>query len=296
MSWPASPSAARVRKAYAHHDADLQPDAEEQQQRLDVDQLRRGPPEAGDQREDEEVEDEDEEDRLDAEMDRSERLARRRHRRVAQDRREFAGLEKAGTGRPLLDPLRGHSPLLHDSAQTQTAMRRTPGISGRPNARNPYREPPRSRNGSHGRPEREVWVTRSRCRPPGRRIPRRRACNVSSLTPKCWVSVWMSRSRRCSGLLEYRAVPPPARYAVSTTSAAVSTTHVVVLRNRARVSSSNSAPASAIRPRRPRPPRGALPAPPARRHWPRPSWLRNSGFAASVASANIGTLPDARGR
>ena len=68
MSWPASPSAARVRKAYAHHDADLQPDAEEQQQRLDVDQLRRGPPEAGDQREDEEVEDEDEEHRLDAEI------------------------------------------------------------------------------------------------------------------------------------------------------------------------------------------------------------------------------------
>ena len=91
----------------------------------------------------------------------------------------------------------------------------------------------------------------------------------------------------------YNAVPPPARYAVSTTLAAVSTTHVVVLRNRARDSSSNSAPASAIAHASAaswwstaRAARRAASA--------RPSWLRNSGFAASAASANIGTLPDAR--
>ena len=96
--------------------ADLQADAADQQQRLDVEQLVGGAPEAGDQRKDEEVEDDDEQHRLDPEAHRSERLARRRQRRVAQDRREFAGLEEAGTGRPLLDPLRGHSPLLHDSA------------------------------------------------------------------------------------------------------------------------------------------------------------------------------------
>ena len=34
--------------------------------------------------------------------------------------------------------------------------------------------------------------------------------NVSGLTTKCWVTAWTSRSRRCRGLLEYKAVPPPA--------------------------------------------------------------------------------------
>ena len=58
--------------------ADLQADAADQQQRLDVEQLLGGVPEAGDQGEDEEVEDEDEQDRLDPEVHRPERLARRR--------------------------------------------------------------------------------------------------------------------------------------------------------------------------------------------------------------------------
>ena len=34
---------------------------------------------------------------------------------------------------------------------------------------------------------------------------------VSGRTRKCWVTAWTSRRRRCSGLVAYSDVPPPAR-------------------------------------------------------------------------------------
>ena len=111
----ASPRAARREEGVRPPRADLQTDATDEQQRFDVEELRGGVPKAGDQGEDEEVEDEDEQHRLDSEAHRPERLAAGRLKRVAQDWGELACLEKAGTGRPLLNPLRGHSPLLHDS-------------------------------------------------------------------------------------------------------------------------------------------------------------------------------------
>src|SRR5437879_6068270 len=58
--------------------------------------------------------------------------------------------------------------------------------------------------------------------------------SVAGATIMCCVTTWMSRSCRCSGLVAYTAVPPPAWYMRSTVRAAVMVTCVAASRTSAR--------------------------------------------------------------
>ena len=273
--------------------ADLQADAAEQQQRLDVEQLRRGPPEAGDQREDEEVEDEDEEHRLDAEVHGSERLARRRH---ATGRAGSAGVRrsrKGGDWASAAQPAPRSLPFATRFGANPNSMRPTPRtilggerLESGPRAARSKMDPSAAQIEKFGSQEVGVDLLAGEYRA-GERVGVQLDTEVLGQRVDV-AQPALQRAASSTGPFRHRPgtpcrpLRPPSR---RPTSSCCGIGPASRRRTRRRQAPS---------PRPPRPPSWSAARAARKAALARPSWLRNSGFVASVASANIGTLPDAR--